>query len=66
MLTADVILIPPASTTDEGHYLLIPKYVPVDCKQIDSVITNNLPFTINEIKLKPCTTSDVRSLNDEV
>ena len=60
----------PPSQNDWGEYqgyALMAANVPILCTSISGVITENLPFTQNDIKIMPPSpTATLRSLTDEV
>lgn len=47
-------------------YLLLPTHITMECFHISQVITDHLPFTMNEVTIKPSSNEVLRSLKEEV
>lgn len=55
------------SMHDWGNfYVLQPDYIFIECEWISHVVTNNLPFTIKDIKIQPNSATNIRSFNEAV
>lgn len=66
---AYVMPILPPSMNDWGDYktfLLLPRYIRIECIQISHVITNHLPFTIRDVTIKPSPMETLRPLKEKV
>lgn len=64
---ADIFqILPPSMNTLYQCYALLAECVCIECSTISHVITDQLPFTFNEIKLQTSSTEALRSLTEEV
>lgn len=67
--TCMVLIMPvlPPSMNDWGDhltYVLLPRHIPIACDLIDQVITCHLPFTMQNVTIKPSSNEELRSINE--